>query len=198
MKNTEFKKIRRAMEKVLDDKRYEHTLGVTYTAGCLAMYYGFDIQTAELAGLLHDCAKCMEHSKKIQICEKHNISIDPIERNHPTLLHAKVGSFIAMDTYGVTDKDIINAILNHTTGRPNMSFLEKIIFVADYIEPSRKDAPNLAEIRRAAFGNLDDALLTILRDTLTYLKAGGGDILPLTQKAYEYYSLKKADNIRKD
>ncbi len=190
MKNVDTKKIRKAMEKVQDENRYEHTLGVTYTATALAMCYHCDLHSAEIAGLLHDCAKCMDNAKKIQICEKHNIPVNEVERKNPSLLHAKAGSFIAMDTYGITDTDIINAILNHTTGRPNMSLLEKIIYVADYIEPNRKKAPNLSEIRQIAFTDLDKALLMILRDTLTYLTAGGGEIDVMTKKAYEYYQAK--------
>ena len=190
MKNVDTKKIRKAMEKVQDENRYEHTLGVAYTAAALAMRYGCDLRSAEIAGLLHDCAKCMDNAKKIQICEKHNIPVNDAERKNPFLLHAKAGSFIAMDTYGITDTDIINAILNHTTGRPNMSLLEKIIYVADYIEPNRKKAPNLAEIRKIAFIDLDKALLMILTDTLTYLTASGGDFDSMTKKAYEYYQAK--------
>lgn len=182
------KKIRKAMEKTQDEKRYEHTLGVAYTATALAMRYGASLKSAELAGLLHDCAKCIKNDKKISICEKHNISITELERHNPFLLHAKVGSFLAMETYKIHDLDIINAILNHTTGRPGMSLLEKIIFVADYIEPNRKQASNLTEIRKLAFVDLDQALLWILRDTLDYLQSTGGDIDPMTQKTYDYYA----------
>jgi len=89
---------------------------------------------------------------------------------NPSLLHAKVGGFIAMETYKVDNSDIINAILNHTTGRPEMSLLEKIIFIADYIEPGRKQAPNLTEVRKMAFMDLDKTMLKILGDTLAYLK----------------------------
>lgn len=181
------KKIRRAMEKILDEKRYEHTLGVAYTAMALAMCHGANIKSAELAGLLHDCAKCIDNDKKIAICEKHNINITEIERRNPFLLHAKVGSFLAMDMYKVHDTDVINAILNHTTGRPGMSLLEKIVFVADYIEPNRKQAPNLTEIRKKAFSDLDKAMLWILRDTLAYLGTIEGETDPITQKTYDYY-----------
>lgn len=187
MKAADITKIRKAMEKTQDEKRYEHTLGVAFTATSLAMRYGASIENAELAGLLHDCAKCLEDEKKIAICEKHNISITEVERRNPFLLHAKAGSFLAMNKYKVHDSDVINAILNHTTGRPGMSLLEKIIFVADYIEPGRKKAPNLAEIRQMAFINLDGAVLKILNDTLDYLKNTPGEIDPMTQKTYDYY-----------
>ena len=187
MKEPDLRKIRRSMENKLDHKRYEHTLGVAYTAASLAMRYGEDMQKALLAGLLHDCAKCMTNEKRLSICEKYNIAISEAERKNPFLLHAKVGSFLAMKKYGVADKDVINAILNHTTGRAGMSLLEKIIWIADYIEPGRKQAPNLAKIRRLAFEDLDRALLIALEDTLHYLHAGKMEIDTMTQKTYDYY-----------
>lgn len=187
MKENSLKKIRKAMEKNLDAGRYEHTLGVTYTAAALAMCYDADIKNAQIAGLLHDCAKCLSDEKRLAICEKHNISMTEIERRNPFLLHAKVGSFLAMEEYKIRDLDIIHAILNHTTGRPGMSLLEKIIFVADYIEPGRKQAPNLREIRRLAFEDLDAAFVKILSDTLEYLESTDGEVDPMTAKTYEYY-----------
>lgn len=196
MKAADIRKIRKAMEKTQDDKRYEHTLGVAYTATALAMRYGASLENAKLAGLLHDCAKCMEDDKKIAICEKHNISMTDLERRNPFLLHAKVGSFLAMSTYKVHDNDVINAILNHTTGRPGMSLLEKIIFVADYIEPGRKQAPNLTEIRKLAFEDLDAAMRMILNDTLSYLKTTDGEISPITEKTYLYY--KENDSVESE
>jgi len=179
------------MEKALDTKRYEHTLGVAYTAAALAMRYDANIKSAELAGLLHDCAKCLSDEKRISICEKHNISINEIERQNPFLLHPKVGSFLAMEEYKVYDTDIINAILNHTTGRPDMSLLEKIVFVADYIEPNRKQAPNLKEIRKLAFLDLDQALVKILEDILIYLESTDCVVDPMTSKTYNHYVGKK-------
>lgn len=187
MKQSDICKVRKSMEKTLDAKRFEHTLGVAYTAAALAMCYDENVKSAELAGLLHDCAKCIDNKKKIYICEKHNMSINEVEYKNPFLLHAKVGSFIAMNKFGIHDKDIVNAILNHTTGRPSMTVLEKIIYVADYIEPNRKQAPNLAQIRKVAFQNLNAALLNILEDTLNYLKDIDGITDPMTQKTYDYY-----------
>lgn len=199
MKRTDISKIRKAMEKTLCEKRYEHTLGVAYTAAALAMCYGENPENAELAGLLHDCTKEMDADKAVALCEKHHISITEAERKNPALLHAKTGSFLAMNTYKVDNEEIIHAILNHTTGRPGMSLLEKIIFVADYIEPSRKKAENLCEIRRLAFTDLDAAIVKILRDTLAYLNTKEEIIDPMTEKAYRYYSelaeQSQADNV---
>lgn len=186
-KSSSIKKIRKAMEKTLDTKRFEHTLGVAYISAALAMRYDCDVQKAQTAGMLHDCAKCMSNEKRLNICRKHNIAVNEIERRNPFLLHAKVGSYIAMQKFNIHDSDIINAILNHTTGRPDMSLLEKIVYVADYIEPGRKQAPNLKEIRRLAFDDLDEALFKILNDTLVYLNQVDGETDPMTQKTYDYY-----------
>ena len=188
MKTADLKKIRKSMEKELDAKRYEHTLGVAYTAAALAMCNDVDPVKAETAGLLHDCAKCFGDDKKISVCRKNNMEINSVESRNPYLLHAKAGYCIAKNKFDIEDQDILNAILNHTTGRPGMSTLEKIIYIADYIEPSRKQAPNLSEVRKLAFQNLDQALLKILTDILSYLESGGGEIDPLTKETYDYYA----------
>ena len=174
------------MEKVQDAKRFAHTLGVEFTAAALAMRYQADVTDAQIAGLLHDCAKCLTDEKRVSICEKHQISMTDIERRNPFLLHAKVGEYLAREKYGITNPDILNAIRFHTTGRENMSLLERIVFVADYIEPGRRQAPNLSEIRQLAFTDLDAAMLKILEDTLSYLKATGGELDPMTEITYEY------------
>lgn len=182
-----FPKYQKKLKRELDADRYEHTVGVAYTAAALAMRYGANIQQAQVAGLLHDCAKCISNEKKIILCEKYNIKMTEVELRNPFLLHAKLGVFLAMHQYGVTDKEIISAILNHTVGKPNMSLLDKIIFVADYIEPQRKKQPNLVGIRELAFIDIDKALLWILEDTLTFLRASSGEIDPMTEKTYHYY-----------
>ncbi len=174
------------MEKAQDAKRFAHTLGVEFTAAALAMKYQADVTDAQIAGLLHDCAKCLTDEKRVSICEKHRIPMTDIERRNPFLLHAKVGEYLAREKYGITNPDILNAIRFHTTGRENMSLLERIVFVADYIEPGRRQAPNLTEIRQLAFTDLDAAMLKILEDTLSYLKATGGELDPMTEITYEY------------
>lgn len=191
MKSADIKKIRKKMEKTLDPHRYEHTLGVAYTAACLAMLYQEDVVKAETAGLLHDCAKCMTNEERIEICHKHHLEITEAEEANPVLLHAKAGRYLASKKFEIQDEDILNAILNHTTGRPGMSTLEKIIYIADYIEPGRKQAPNLPAIRKAAFQDLDKALLMILEDTLQYLHSVQGTIDPMTQTTYDYYCTRK-------
>lgn len=191
MKSSNIKKIRKSMEKALDSKRYEHTLGVAYTACALAMRYDADMEKAQIAGLLHDCAKCLSDDKKISICKKNNVEITPIEQRNPYLLHAKAGCCIARNKFLIKDQEILNAILNHTTGRPEMTDLEKIIYIADYIEPGRKQAPNLSEVRKLAFLDLNQTLLKILSDSLEYLESTGGEIDPMTRKTFEYFTSQK-------
>jgi predicted HD superfamily hydrolase involved in NAD metabolism len=193
MKNYDMKAYQKKLKHKMDDGRYEHTLGVMYTCAALAMRYEYDIQRAQLAGLLHDCAKCIPNGRKLKLCEKHNIPITETERKNPFLLHAKLGAFLAAKKYGIDDREIISAIRNHTTGKPNMSLLDKIVYVADYIEPRRSKAANLTEIRRLAFIDLDKALYRILSDTLEYLDQGTGEIDDMTKKAYEYYREKERE-----
>lgn len=193
MKALDMQKIRKQLAKALDSKRYEHTQGVAYTSAALAMRYGEDIQKAELAGLLHDCAKCLDNEKKIHICKKYDILISEAEQRNPFLLHAKVGGHLAKTKYKIDDEDVINAISFHTTGRPGMSLLEKIVYIADYIEPGRNHASNLDEIRKLCFEDLDEALLQILEDILVHLKESKKEIDPMTQMTYEFYKRKKSE-----
>ncbi|MCM1543350.1 MAG: bis(5'-nucleosyl)-tetraphosphatase (symmetrical) YqeK [Blautia sp.] len=181
------RKLRKEIEKVQDEKRFEHTLGVEFTAAALAMRYGADVHSAQTAGLLHDCAKCLTDRERVSICKKHDIPMTELEKANPFLLHAKVGAYLARKRYGIKDQDILNAIRYHTTGRPGMSLLEKIVFIADYMEPGRNHAPNLDEIRKLAFTDIDWTLLKILSDTLEYLDSGNGDMDPMTRKTWEYY-----------
>lgn len=195
------KEIKKYLKKHLTKERYHHTTGVAYTAMALAMKYNPDVDNAafmkkaEIAGLLHDCAKCMDNDKKIRICNKHNIAYTQIELENPYLLHGKVGAYIAAKEFAIHDEDILNAITWHTTGRPKMSLLEKIIFVADYIEPSRKPIPELDLIRRLAFEDIDAAVIRILENTLHYLNEKGNPIDMMTQKTYDSYKKESEDSI---
>ena len=188
--NERFNKIKKALKKELDKDRYEHTLGVMYTSACLAMANDYDMEKAQLAGLLHDCAKCIPNEKKLKICAKNNIPITQVEKDNPFLLHAKVGAFLARVLYEVEDEEILHAISVHTTGAPAMNTLDKIVFIADYIEPKRDKAANLKEIRKTAFEDLDEALKMILCDTIHYLNGSKNDknIDPMTLETYHYYT----------
>lgn len=182
-----YKKLRKKVKDVMTKSRYEHTLGVEFTAASLAMRYEVDIEKAELAGLLHDCAKCIDSEDTLDDCKKYNIELTDVEKRNPFLIHSKLGAVHAKKLYGVDDEDIISAIRFHTTGKPDMTMLEKIIFIADYIEPGRDKAPNLKEIRKMSFIDIDEAMYMILKDTLDYLDKGEGEKDELTRETYLFY-----------
>lgn len=185
------KKIEKKLRKELDKERFSHTMGVMYTAAALAMAHQSDIEQALYAGLLHDCAKCISNEEKLQLCKEHHIPIRDSERRSPFLLHAKLGAYFAKDKYKINDPMILHAIQVHTTGEPEMNTLDKIIYIADYIEPNRDAAPNLQEIRKLAFEDLDKAMLLILHDTLNYLREKGGELDPMTLETYDYFQKKE-------
>ncbi len=187
MNKSDIRNIKKELEDELDSKRYEHTNGVAYTAACLAMRYDYDMEKAYIAGLLHDCAKCMTHKERLEYCHKHDLFVSDVEEANPSLLHAKVGAEMSHRKYDVKDNEIYNAILYHTTGHPNMTLLEKIIYIADYLEPNRDEAPNLALVRKQVFLDLDTALRTILKDSIAYLEESDKPVDPMTMETYQYY-----------
>jgi len=183
----DIEKIQDKLKKDIDKGRYEHTIGVMYTAASMAMAHGYDIHKAQVAGLLHDCAKCIPNDKKLKLCKKNCIQMSEVEQENPVLLHGKLGAYVADKKYDVSDPEILSAITYHTTGKPNMSMLDKIIFIADYIEPLRFKQKNLIEIRKLAFSDLDECMYVILRDTLAYLKTNPKTVDPTTSQAFAYY-----------
>ncbi len=189
-------KLRRKIKRDLDRERYWHTLGVMYTSAALAMRYGADMEKAQIAGLLHDCAKCIPADRRIKLCEKYHLNVSETEYQNPSLLHAKLGAFLAAKKYHVGDKEILNAIASHTTGRPQMSLLEKIVYIADYIEPGREELPDIAKVRKLAFTDIDGCLCRILEDSLAYLKSREIPIDIMTEKTYEYYKEEHAAVLR--
>ena len=186
--NSKIEEMRLKLIQELDEPRYQHTLGVMYTAASMAMRYGENIEKALIAGLLHDCAKCIPGQVKISMCEESGIEISDIERKNAGLLHAKLGAYVACKEYGIEDEDILMSIRSHTTGRPGMSLLEKIIYISDFMEPGRKELPNMADVRRLAFENIDQCLFRILKDSLVYLKSRDFAIDPMTEETYNYYN----------
>ncbi|MCR5202390.1 MAG: bis(5'-nucleosyl)-tetraphosphatase (symmetrical) YqeK [Lachnospiraceae bacterium] len=175
------------MKKKLKKKRYIHSVGVMYTAMNLAMRYDYDIEKAGIAGILHDCAKEYDDDEMIKLCEKNKIEITETERKAPYLLHAKLGAYMAKHEYGIDDEEILSAITWHTTGKPEMTLLDKIIFVADYIEPSRKKTDYIDSIRKYAFTDLDKAVYTELYGTLKYVQEKDAIVDENSVLAYEYY-----------
>lgn len=180
-------KLRKKVKEHLDKERYQHTLGVMYTAASLAMCHGADIEQAMYAGLLHDCAKCIPNDKKAVLCRQYHLEVSEIEEQNPGLLHAKLGAAFTWNQYNIKDEQICHAIAVHTTGCSNMNLLDQIIYIADYIEPGRCEAPHLEQIRKLAYQDLDLCMYYILKDTLSYIRLRGFPIDSKTEETYQYY-----------
>ncbi len=179
--------IRDSMKSILKPARYLHSTGVEEVACDLAAIYGYDMEKASIAGILHDCAKNLTDEELLSECVSHQIEISEVEKQCVYLLHAKVGALYARTKYGIEDEEIQNAIRYHTTGRPAMTLLEKVIFTADYIEPYRRPLPRIDDIRRAAYSDLDTGVFMILENMLDYLKDHAETIDTLTMETYHYY-----------
>ena len=194
MADYDFIKMQKKLSKYLDEDRFEHTLGVMFTCASLAMVHGYDLKDAQAAGLLHDSAKCIPNKKKLKMCAEHNIPVTPFEKEHPFLLHAKLGAYVARAKYGITDEEILSSITFHTTGKPEMSTLEKIVYIADYIEPGRneKEIPGLDKVRDCAFNiGLRDAVVMKLENIIGYLNSITDNMDEMTLKTYNYFKEKK-------
>lgn len=181
---------RTKLKSKLDPMRYEHSLSVSFTCLNLAMCHGYDMDKAELAGLMHDCAKRYPDEVILVKCMKHGILLTEAELSALPVIHAKYGAWLAENKYHITDKEILDAISCHTTGRPEMTTLDKILYIADYIEPRRYKAPDLPQMRKLAFSSLDKTMYAILSATLDYLSKRSGVIDPVTLEAYEYFKNK--------
>lgn len=153
------------LKSVLEEKRFEHSICVMNSAVELAMHYGADVEKARIAGLLHDCAKNLPVERLYSICQSNGLQLDNITKNEAGLLHAFAGAYILNDEYGIDDDEIFDAVFYHTVGKPDMSLLTKIIFIADCIEPSRK-APWVDDVRTLVFEDIDAALIIQLDNTI--------------------------------
>ncbi len=168
----DIEQIKEDLKKSVGDKLYIHCVNVMNTAVDLAVYYKVDIEKARIAGLLHDCGKLYN-------------------KNIKNLEHAGLGAEIVKDKYGVEDKEIINAILYHTTGRENMTMLEKIVYIADKIEPNR-EYDVVDEIRELAYSNMDKAIMKSFESTFRYLKAKNVYIDKQSLDSYEFIKNNKS------
>lgn len=188
--NTEhINRIKKKLKNKLEPERLEHTMGVAYTAASLAMRYDVDMEKAFMAGLLHDCAKYFSDEELIAKCKKHDIAISDFEYAQPDLLHAKLGAYLSWHKYGMQDSEIYHAIEYHTTGCADMSMLDMILYVADYIEPNRNKAPRLEYFRKLAFEDIKRCTYEILKGTIEYVSSKRYALDTTTVEAYN--SIKK-------
>ena len=175
-----YEEMRALLEKSLKPSRYQHSLGVAETAVFLARRFGVDEEQAQVAGLLHDCAREFRNEDLIAEAEKRLIMVGNIERQMPLLLHAYVGSRLVTEKYGVSDHAVEQAIWRHTVGGAKMTKLDKIIWFADMIEPNR-NYPGVEKLRNLAkTAALDDMVLAGLTQSITFVLQKGGLIHPDT------------------
>ena len=178
------KKISDYIEKNLSEKRRIHTEGVRKTAVMLAEKYGEDVDKAEVAALCHD----MYRGINIDLLNDYvnQLGLDKKYMDNPNLAHGKIAAVMIKKEYGIDDQDIINAVSFHTTGRAGMSELEKIIYLADAIEPGR-DYPSVNQLREAVDRGLNEALIMSLERTIEYVRQQGHFLDEDTLKARDYY-----------
>jgi len=158
------------LKDTLSAKRYLHTQGVAYLSASLAMCHGANHRDALIAGLLHDFAKEYPEDDLLELCEKSHIKLFEDEIKLPQLRHAPYGAYLAENEFQIKDTGILDAIRYHTIGRVNMSVLEQIVYIADYLEPERQQTtePVLNELRQIAFHSLDQATYLILKNLIRY------------------------------
>ena len=165
----------------LKHKRIPHVLGTEQEAIRLAERYGADVEKARVAALLHDCTKRLDMEEQLALCRQYGIRLDALEQQALKLLHAKTGAAIARDVFGVDD-EIYRAIWWHTTGHAGMTLLEKIMYLADYIEPSR-DFPGVDKLRAVCYKDLDEGLLMGLEMTIEEMTSMGNPVHHATIEA---------------
>ena len=170
---------------MLKPKRIAHVAGCESEAVSLAMRWGEDPELAAEAAILHDITKRLDPETQLELCEEEGLKLEDTERECPEVLHAITGAAVAAKDFGVCD-EVRNAIRWHCTGRPDMTLLEKIVWLADFIEPTR-DFPDLDKVRALAYEDLDLALRTAFAMTLSHVREKGAMPCELTEKALQYY-----------
>ncbi|MFX0549246.1 bis(5'-nucleosyl)-tetraphosphatase (symmetrical) YqeK [Hathewaya histolytica] len=177
--------IHQYLKNVLKKERYEHTLGVTKSAEDLARRYGANIKKARLASLIHDVAKYKGNEEILSILKEENIHIDYVIEKNPQIMHGTCSAYIAKHQMGIEDEEVLNAITYHTTGRENMSLLEKIVYLADLIECGR-DYPGVESLRKESIKDLDRALILSFDNTINFVIKRKGLVHLNTIKARNY------------
>lgn len=163
-------KIKEKLLRTIGESRFKHSLRVMNEAKKLAQIYGLDQEKAAIAGLLHDCARYEDKTQLLKKSQEFDIILDKLYTKNFNLLHAPLGARVASESYNIDDKDILNAIKYHTTGRKDMSMLEKIVYMADYIEPKR-DFEGIKEVRNLCYEekDLNKALIRSIDNTIRYI-----------------------------
>ncbi len=187
-KNLPMEKLEPIVVGLLKPSRVAHVLGCRDTAEKLAERWGADITDASRAGILHDITKALDGPLQLTLCREYGTMLDDFGTRHPRTLHALTGALVADRIFGENEA-VVAAIRHHTTGKANMTLLEKIIYVADYMEPNR-DFPGVEKLRELAFSDIDAALKLGLEMTLENLHSRGEEISPESREALEYLNKK--------
>lgn len=183
-----FAKLARSVRGDLDHrKRYAHSLRVARLSAALARAHGEDPWRASIAGMLHDLARLYSRERLLEESSARHMPIDEFERKHPLVLHSRLGAELARERYDVNDEGVLAAIRLHTLAAPNMSTLDKIVYLADSLEPGR-DFDDRATFLRVAQHDLDEALRLVLRSALQHLRDRGLEAAPQTIAAVERYA----------
>jgi predicted HD superfamily hydrolase involved in NAD metabolism len=175
----------------MPEKRYIHVLGVMSTAVSLARHYGVSEQKARVAAILHDVAKYADRDWMRQIIETKEMDPQLLDYHHE-LWHAPVGAYVASYEFGVDDEDVLNAIRYHTTGRAGMSALEKIIYIADMIEPNRKFL-GVEELRERQTQGLDALMEAAVRQSIEFLESKNQPVYPDSLKCLEHFEQQRGN-----
>lgn len=183
-RNLPMDKLEQVVVELLNPNRVKHVLGCRDTAAKLAERWGEDVTDAARAGLLHDVTKALDGPLQLTLCQEYGTVLDSFSFQNPKTLHALTGSLVAEKIFGESSR-VVEAIRSHTTGKPNMTLLQKIIYVADYMEPNR-NFPGVEKLRELAFSDLDGALKLGLEMTLKMLKEQGREISPESASALQY------------
>ncbi|MCX5749953.1 MAG: bis(5'-nucleosyl)-tetraphosphatase (symmetrical) YqeK [Candidatus Saganbacteria bacterium] len=182
----EEKSLKEKLRCLLDAERFDHSLSVSKTAVRLARIHGADIKKATIAGLLHDCAKSLSPGELLKTAKKEKLRLDSFVLQNPKLLHDKVSAVIARKHFGIKDREVLSAIGHHTAGKENMTKLEKIIYLADHIEPGRKQH-HVKKIRGAAKKNMEKAIALVAGEMIQYLLKNNLPVYCRTVITRNYY-----------
>ena len=185
-RNLPMEKLEKVVIGLLKPSRVNHVLGCRDTAVALAERYGADLVDASRAGILHDITKALDGPLQLTLCSEYGIILDEFSENNPKILHALTGSLVADRIFG-ENPAVVNAIRHHTTGKADMTLLEKIIYVADYMEPNR-DFPGVEILRKLAYTDIDKALKLGLEMTLVHLKEQGSAVSRESREALAWLS----------
>lgn len=180
-KNLPMEELEPIVVSLLNPNRVKHVLGCRDTAVALAKRWGAEVTDAARAGILHDITKAIDGPLQLTLCDAYGKLLDDFSKRYPRTLHALTGSMVAQRIFGENDA-VVSAIEFHTTGRANMTLLEKIIYVADYMEPNR-DFPGVERLRSLAFTDIDAALKLGLEMTLEHLHEQGAEVSPASAGA---------------